>query len=598
MGKIIAISTPVFFSLLLGVGGLVTDLTVAHGPLAGIFYTLLVLCGLWFPNVRVVFLLAAAGTALTIIGHVLYQPSMPAANDSAVEHSFIILELWIIAALIHLHQQAEEKQRISAQQLKLLTDSIPALVSLVNKEERYVFVNRKYEEFFNKPAEEFINVPIRDVAGEAAYEIAKPYIARVFAGEEVHYEFWWDSGHHQKRYLRTSKVPYRDKSGKVKGFFCLVQDLTENKLIEEILQENERKYLTLLDNLPGTVYRCKNDRQWTMEFLSDGCLQLTGYPPERFYGADALSFTDITDETFREHIWNEVQKAITERQPFELEYRIVTASGEPKWVWEQGVGVYSEQGNLLALEGYITDISARKTAEEKLDHIVKELTRSNTELERFAYITSHDLREPLHTIASFAQLLKKEQTAASDKSQIFLENIQKAAEHMRQLIESLLEFSRLQHRSKPFKEVECGELMEYVRINLQDALEEHDAQITYKNLPTLFADRTQILQIFQNLIGNALKYHREKPAIIHINAEKQGNEWLFSVKDNGIGIEEKYHEQIFGLLKRLHSRSQYPGTDIGLAICKKAVENHGGRIWVESKLGRGSTFFFTIPIQE
>ncbi len=596
MDRIVAASPPVVFCVALAVCGLSIDFAILHGPVAGIFYTLMVLCGLWLSNARMAFVLAAIGALLTLAGHYLYDPQDAAAKNALADRFVIVLELWVVSILVYLHQKAEERHHRRTRQLKLITDNIPALVSFVDRQEKYVFVNKKYEEFFSRPAEQFIGVPMREVSGEDAYNQAKPYLTKVFSGEAASYEYWRDDGQNMPRYLHSSIVPYREENGAVKGFFSLIQDLTENKLIEDILRENQRKYLTLLDNLPGTVYRCKNDRQWTMEFLSDGCLKLTGYPPERFYGVKALSFTDITDEVFREYIWQNVQHALEAKLPFELEYRIVTASGESKWVWEQGVGVFAEDGQLLALEGYITDITERKITEEKLDQMVKELTRSNAELERFAYITSHDLREPLHTIASFAQLLQKDHgLSLSNKGTKFLENILNATHHMRQLIDDLLEFSRLQHRNKPFKIVNCAEVLDYVLMNLRDVVLENSAEVMHDNLPVITADWTQLVQIFQNLLSNALKYHKDKPIRIYVGAERQENAWVFSVKDNGIGIETPYHEQIFGLLKRLHSRSQYPGTGIGLAICQKAVENHGGRIWVESRLDEGAMFFFTIP---
>ncbi len=230
-----------------------------------------------------------------------------------------------------------------------------------------------------------------------------------------------------------------------------------------------------------------------------------------------------------------------------------------------------------------------------LEHTLDALRRSNKELEQFAHIASHDLREPLRTITSFTQLLSKRyKDKLDDEANEFIQFAVDGAQRMNQLIIDLLTFSRVETQGKSFEWIDCRGVLERVILNLHTSIEKRGAKISYKNLPSVNVDHTQLIQLLQNLIGNAIKFHGEKPPRIHISAIKEENKWVFSVKDNGIGIDPKYFDRIFQIFQRLHKRKEYPGSGIGLAVCKKIVERHGGKIWVESEVGKGSTFYFTI----
>jgi signal transduction histidine kinase len=223
------------------------------------------------------------------------------------------------------------------------------------------------------------------------------------------------------------------------------------------------------------------------------------------------------------------------------------------------------------------------------------LLYSNQELEQFAYVASHDLQEPLRAVNSYAQLLaRKYQGNLDAKADKYLSYIMEGATRMQQLINDLLEFSRVGTRGKELKPTACETLLSQVLDNLKVAIAQSQAVVTYESLPTVMGDATQLIQLFQNLLSNAIKFCREEPPHIHISAVQGETEWVFSVRDNGIGMEPEYFDRIFVIFQRLHSRAEYPGTGIGLAVCKKIVERHGGRIWVESTLGVGTTFHFTL----
>ena len=251
-------------------------------------------------------------------------------------------------------------------------------------------------------------------------------------------------------------------------------------------------------------------------------------------------------------------------------------------------------------EALIASNEQIRTLNTELEHRVEERTadlrRSNEDLQQFAYVSSHDLQEPLRTIISYTQLLEHRYGKSLDAdAREFMAYVVDAAQRMSVLINDLLSYSRVVNvESLPLRPVSVPGVVEAVRLNLLKAINESAATVTYTDLPSVLGDETRLVQLFQNLIGNAIKYRGPDPPRIHISAEDLGDEWLFSVSDNGIGIDPAYHERVFGLFKRLHGRD-VPGTGLGLAICRKIAEKHHGKIWVESELGKGSVFRFTLP---
>jgi len=246
---------------------------------------------------------------------------------------------------------------------------------------------------------------------------------------------------------------------------------------------------------------------------------------------------------------------------------------------------------------------ARKQAEAELQEAnsqlilkAQQLSRSNAELEQFAYVASHDLQEPLRMIASYTQLILRRYGDRFDgDAREFMDFIVDGATRMKQLIEDLLAYSRVGTHGKAFRPTDSGAAVQKALANLRAAIESSNGTVTCDPLPTINADEFQLVQLFQNLIGNALKFKGAETPHVHISVNEQADTWTFGVKDNGIGIDGEYFDRIFMVFQRLHSRTDYPGTGIGLAICKKVVDRHGGRLWIESGVGSGSTFWFTVP---
>jgi PAS domain S-box-containing protein len=300
--------------------------------------------------------------------------------------------------------------------------------------------------------------------------------------------------------------------------------------------------------------------------------------PEEMENSLALWTRTLEGESFT--LSSEFGSASLQRNPYELSYSPIR----------------DDSGQIIGAAHIMRDITARKLAEELLAKKTEELQRSNQELEQFAYVASHDLQEPLRMITSYIQLLAKRYQGKLDKdADEFIGFAVDGATRMQRLISDLLVYSRVGTRGKAFEPTDSYQALAAALDNLQLAVEDCGATVTHDKLPTVMADSSQLTQLFQNLIGNAIKFHGEEKPLVHVSAQQRANEWLFSVHDNGIGIAPENFERIFVIFQRLHSRSEYPGTGIGLAVCKRIVERHGGKIWLESELGKGTQFFFTLP---
>jgi len=286
------------------------------------------------------------------------------------------------------------------------------------------------------------------------------------------------------------------------------------------------------------------------------------------------------------------------RKPnYDVEIRMKHKSG--KWVYVTGLSkavTRNPDGKVTRIVGVMLDITERKNAEQQLKSTMVDLERSNTDLEQFAYVASHDLREPLRMVSSYVQLLRKRYAKKLDESgHDFINFAEDGALRMQKMLDDLLAYSRVSRKGNPFHLTNCNDILNKVLFNLKLVVEENNTKIISENLPDILADETQMIQLFQNLISNSIKYRSEKPPKIEISAKLENKNWQFSFKDNGIGFADEHRNSVFEIFRRLHAKDEYSGSGIGLSIAKKIVERHGGKIWVDSEPGKGSTFYFTIP---
>jgi PAS domain S-box-containing protein len=355
-------------------------------------------------------------------------------------------------------------------------------------------------------------------------------------------------------------------------------------------QEELRKQAELLDlTHDSIILRDLHDR---ITFWNRGAEEQYGWKQEEVLG----QVTHTLLQTKFPVSLDELQQKLRDEGRWEGELTHRTRGGGEIVVASRQVVQRGRDGTPLAILQINNDITERRRAEEELKRHVEELARSNAELEQFAYVASHDLQEPLRMVASYTQLLARRYRDRLDSTaEEFIDYAVDGARRMQNLINDLLTYSRVGTRGKEFAPTDCGKVLATAIANLQTAIEENGAAVARDPLPIVMADDSQMLQLFQNLVANAVKFHGAEPPRVHVSARRQAKDWLFAVRDNGIGIDSVHQQRIFTIFQRLHGKGEYPGTGIGLAICKKIVERHGGRIWVESQAGQGATFLFTIP---
>jgi len=359
--------------------------------------------------------------------------------------------------------------------------------------------------------------------------------------------------------------------------------------VSELRKSEERLRRFYESGMIGVTY-------WNMDGkitdANDKFLEMTGYTRADLE-AGLIDWIHMTPEEYSkadEASVKELMETGVNKAPFEKEYIRKDKTRVPVII--AGAMLDLERFNGVA---FALDITKQKEFDKKLNTILKDLERSNTELEQFAYIASHDLQEPLRSISGFVQLLKQKYSDKLDETaRRYIDISVAGTERMRDLITDLLEFSRVETKREPFKNVDINVVLDSVIFGMKSRIEDAGAIIIKDTLPVVKGDEIQMAQVFQNLISNALKFRSAVKPEIHVGAKELGKETLFWVKDNGIGIEQQYFKKIFVIFQRLHTREEYSGTGIGLAICRKIVERHGGKIWVESETGKGSTFYFTI----
>ena len=431
-------------------------------------------------------------------------------------------------------------------------------------------------------------------------------------------------------WVRDDAVLVRDEEGRPLFWQGIMIDVTERRKIEEELRQAEARYRTLVEQIPAMVY--VEDAKGRMVTLYDSpqIEYLFGYPRD-LHKKDPDYWVKIIHPDDRERVMAEDARTGTIGDRFSQEYRVLARDGRVVWVRDDAVLVPDEEGTPLTWQGVIYDITERKRAEEEIQRLnaslelrvaertaqleayTERLRQSNRELQEFAYVASHDLQEPLRKVLTFGDRLRTRYgDALGEQGRDYLRRMEAAAARMQDLIEDILTLSRVTTQARPFARVDLTEVAEEVVSDLEAAIEESGGRVELEKLPTVEADRPQIRQLFQNLIVNALKFRKEgQPPVVKVRGEVHeerrragGNGRAtnllcrIAVEDNGIGFDVEHLERIFVPFQRLHGRDAYPGTGMGLALCRKVVERHSGEITAQSAPGQGASFVVTLPVKQ
>jgi PAS domain S-box-containing protein len=375
-------------------------------------------------------------------------------------------------------------------------------------------------------------------------------------------------------------------------FTGVMRDVTARRRAEEGLKISEERFRLTVQNVKEYAIFML-DPEGRLANWNPGVERVYGYTAEEIVGRHFSAF--YPEEDLKAGKPAKELEVVAEQGRYEEEGWRVRKDGTRFWANVIVTAVRDEKGRLLGFAKVTRDMTEKRRIEQKLLAQSEELARSNKDLEQFAYVASHDLQEPLRMVASYVQLLERRyRDKLNDDAVEFIRHAVEGVVRMKALINDLLTYSRAGAGREP-EPVDAGAALNEALANLQSAVAESGAEVKAGALPVVLVDPTQLVQLFQNLVGNALKFRgRERPRV-EIGAVRRGAVWELSVKDNGIGIAAEHRERIFVIFQRLHARGEYPGTGIGLALCKRIVERHGGRLWLESEPGRGSTFFFTLP---
>lgn len=379
------------------------------------------------------------------------------------------------------------------------------------------------------------------------------------------------------------------------------EDITERKDMENRLRERERQLTTLIGNLPGFVYKCLNDRDWTMEYISDGITTIAGYHPSELIANEKITYNDLIHPDYREYVWSELQKKIEKNERFQVEYPILTKDGSVRWVWEQGRGIFSDEGVLLSLEGFITDITEKKLAEEKLKESEVGLRELNATKDKLFSIIAHDLRNPFHNLLSMSELLAEDiESLSKDQIIRFGSEMHAIIKNQYQFMENLLTWARLQKNDFQYKPDFLNVQKQIVSAFqlLQPLAQAKSIALTSTVPPgiTVFADAIMLQIVLQNLITNGIKF-TQRGGCVAIHASSDGEEVKITILDTGIGMKPEQTEKLFDIISKISRRGteDEKGSGLGLILCKEFVEKQGGFITVESTPGIGSKFILNLP---
>lgn len=476
--------------------------------------------------------------------------------------------------------------------LKTVMNNIKEAVTVTDLEEKIIYVNGATEELFGYTREEMIGEHPSSFNAEVNSNGIQREILKTISEGNVWREKILNKRKNGELFILSLEVkPLKDKDGKTIAFIAFQRDVTEIENAKQEIIVTKNKYAIIFESAPMGVIM--TDEKGIIIECNNRIKELLGYDKNEIAGyhfCKKLHPDDCLQS--KEHL-----KKIIEGMGLNyIEYKFIRKDGSIVDMAVNCVSLRDKNDKFVHMVCFLTNITERKKSEYKLKKLAIELRQSNFELEQFAYIASHDLQEPIRVISSYCQLLKESHyDIIDDSGKKYIDYTINATIRMRTLINDLLNFSMAGKKDQPFEDVNIFNLVKEVMVDYEMAIEDTGSRIIIENdLPVIFAIHLRIKQLLSNLISNALKFHTDKKLIIRIGCYDKGDSWLFYIKDNGIGIKPKDFDKVFGVFKRLYSRDKYPGTGIGLALCKRIVETHGGKIWIDSKPDDGTWIYFTI----
>ncbi len=481
-------------------------------------------------------------------------------------------------------QESEDKYR---EVVERANDAIAIIQDLVIQ-----YANPRSSEILGYSFDELVDTPMPNyIHPDELHRTVKNYKQRM-AGEDVENIYETKLVHKDSSVvnveINAGLITYHGRPADL----VIIRDISERKLAEEELMQSEKNYKTLFESTLDSLVVVDATTKKALLCNQNYARLYGANSVDEIIGHHAFEFLHPDD---RDRVLNTIMDDIFENRQRQIHDRN-TKTNDGKEIWISAVGTRIKYEGKTAGLVSVRDVTERKSIDEELKHTLVELERSNADLEQFAYIASHDLQEPLRVVGNYVELLQRRYKGKLDEdADDFINYTVDSTERMFHLIDDLLAYSQVSTRAKPFETIDCALIIEQAIKNLRSSIEESAAKVTYDEFPTIKGDDSQLLQVFQNLVSNAIKFRKDKAPCIHVSVELKENVWEFAVKDNGIGIKPEHMDRIFVMFKRLYSQEQYPGTGVGLAICKKIVERHGGRIWVESEPAEGSIFRFTIP---
>jgi PAS domain S-box-containing protein len=484
-------------------------------------------------------------------------------------------------------RQAEADRRASEERFRAIVDTTPDLVKLVDSSGKVLLMNASGVAMLGaKSADEIIGQNACDVIAPEFRETYRRFNEEICGGKKGTLEFDVVGLTGIRRHMETSAAPLTGPDG-TRVHLAITRDVSERKRAEAALLESEGRFRHLAEAMPQFVWTARPDGY--LDYFNERWYDFTGFSRDKLGDA---SWQPVLHPADLEPTVSGWHQSVTTGEPYQIECRFRDRR-ENRWRWFMGraLPVRGDDGNIVKWFGTCTDIDEQK-------HVEDELRRANQDLEQFAYSASHDLQEPLRSIKIYGELLTKRYGYKLDGQALeFLGYLRTGATRMEVLVRDLLTYTQVTRLDGQAETTDVNEVLATTLASLKGAIAESDAMVTYDGLPSVRMHSTHLRQLFQNLIGNAIKYRNpDSRPTVHVSGERQNGSWLFSVRDNGIGIEPEYKEQVFGLFKRLHTSDEYSGTGIGLAICQRIVERYHGRIWVESEPGRGATFVFSVPV--